>query len=431
MHQPDVAAPPRSWTARTPFYYGWAILGVASLGMFIAGPGQTYAVSIFVDPIIAETGWSRTAVAGLFAAGSLTAAFVMPFVGFLLDKYGARLLLAAVGTLFGFAALWMSTVAFPLQLYVGFALIRTLGQGSLTMVPTTLVAIWFIRLRGRATSVTILGSSIGQATFPLLIHLLIGEFGWRGAWVILAFIIWGALLIPSILLVRRSPESVGLLPDGDRPAMSEGPSDKPAVALETNWTLAEALRTRSMWLLLIAGSLPSLIGTALIFHQVSLFEGKGLNAGVAATVFTVMAPSAVVGSLISGYLADRLPNRYVIASGQVLLALAMALIFAISAPWHAYGYGAVIGFGSGLIMTTYAVIWPNYFGRRYIGSIRGIATTSMVALAAIGPLPFAIVFDFTGSYTTAILIFLALPAICVVAALLAPPPCRLEKCSGS
>ena len=426
MHQPDTAAPPQSWTARTPFFYGWTILGVASLGMFISGPGQTYAVSIFVDPIIEETGWSRTSVAGLYALGSGTAAFTMPFVGRLLDKYGARILLTVVGTLFGFAALWMSTVSIPLQLYIGFALIRTLGQGSLTMVPTTLVAIWFMRMRGRATAVTFLGSAVSQAAFPPLIDLLISQFGWRGAWVALAFIIWGAILLPVILLVRRSPESVGLLPDGDKPTVEEDDADQPAITRETNWTLAEALRTRALWLLLFAGSSQSLIGTALVFHQVSLFEGKGLEASVAATVFTVMAPAAVGASLIAGYLADKVPNRYVLAAGQVLLAVAMALTFTISAAWHAYGYGMVIGFGSGLIMTTNAVIWPNYFGRRYIGSIRGIATTSMVAFAAIGPLPFAVIFDLTGSYTPAILIFLALPASCAVAAMFAPPPNKRE-----
>ena len=127
----------RPLTGRTPFYYGWVILGVAALGVFASGPGQTYNFSVFLDPVIEETGWTRTQITGLYAAGSLTAAVLIIGVGRLLDRYGARVVLSAVVVLFGLAALWMSRVDSPLDLYLGFAFIRTLGQGAMTMVPTT------------------------------------------------------------------------------------------------------------------------------------------------------------------------------------------------------------------------------------------------------------------------------------------------------
>ena len=162
------------------------MLGIGSIGMFMSGPGQTYTVSLFVNPISEDLGWSRTAISGFYTAGSLTAAAAMFLVGRLLNQYGARVMLPAVVILFGIALVLMGNVSQPLHLYVGFAAIRTLGQGSLTLIPTTLVALWFVRFRGRVMALNSLGSVAGQAAFPPMIHLLISALGWRSAWVALA-----------------------------------------------------------------------------------------------------------------------------------------------------------------------------------------------------------------------------------------------------
>ena len=181
---------PPTWPNRLPFHYGWVILAASSLAMFASGPGQTFTVSVFVDPIMEDRGWSRSLVAGLYTVGSLTAAFAMPFVGRLLDRYGARVVLVGVGVLFGLAAIFMSRVEHPQELYIGFTALRILGQGSLSMIPTTLVAIWFIRMRGRAIALTALGAIVSQATLPPLLHVLISHVGWRDAWQVLAVLIW-------------------------------------------------------------------------------------------------------------------------------------------------------------------------------------------------------------------------------------------------
>ena len=427
MQPPNPPTPQQPWVSRLPVHYGWVILAVASLGWFISGPGQTYSVSVFVDPIIEDMGWSRTTVSGLYTAGSLTAAASMLFVGRLLDRYGARVMLTIVAVLFGLAALWMSTVDSRLQLYLGFAAIRILGQGSLSLIPSTMVAIWFVRLRGRATAFSSLGIVLSQAAFPPLIFLLITQYGWRGAWVALAFIIWGVLLVPAILLARRSPESVGLTPDAGLGAPSITTEGVPiAHPLAADWALREAMRTRAFWLLLFASIAQSLIGTALIFHQVSLFDSKGLDAGTAAAVLSVMAPAALLGTFLAGYTTDKLPNRYLISAGQLVLLIAMMLTFLVPVPGVAFFYGATLGFGAGFLITISSVIWPNYYGRAYIGSIRGVAASTSVAAAALGPLPFGFLFDLTGTYTTAVLVFLALPASCAVAAFFAVQPQKVH-----
>ena len=134
--------------------------------MFTSGPGQTYTVSVFVNPIIEDLGWSRTSVSGLYTAGSLTAAAARFLVGRLLDQYGARVVLPAVVVLFGFALIFIGQVSQQWHLYAGFALIRVLGQGSLTLIPTTLIAVWFVRLRGRVMALNSLGAVASQARVP-------------------------------------------------------------------------------------------------------------------------------------------------------------------------------------------------------------------------------------------------------------------------
>ena len=410
----------RSIAHRTPFYYGWVILAIASLSVFASGPGQTFTVSVFVDPMIAELGWSRSLISGLYALGSVTAAVVVIAVGRLLDRFGARVMLVAVGIVFGLAVIWMSRVGSAFDMYLGFTAIRTLGQGSLTLIPTTLVAIWFVRARGRATALVAIGGAAGAAIFPLLNHGLIVQFGWRGAWVALAFVIWGFVVIPALLLVRRSPESVGLRPDGERAETPSG--DVRGAHADGDFTLRQASRTRAFWLLLLAGSSQSLISTALTFHNTSFLGGKGVEPGFAAATLTVMAVVMIAGGFAAGFLNDRLPNRFVLAGGQLLLLTAMLFTFVISAGWLALVYGAIMGVSAGVLMNTVTVIWANYYGRRHLGSVRGVAMTGMMTFAAVGPLPFSLLHDLSGSYDLAVLVFLALPVICVAAAFLAVEP---------
>lgn len=409
--------------ASVPFYYGWVILAVSTLAIFISGPGQTYTFSVFIDPIIQETGWTRTQITGMYAAGSLSGAVFIIGIGRLLDIYGARKVISVVIVLFGLAAFWMSQIDSKLDLYIGFTALRTLGQGAMSLIPTTLVAIWFVRARAKLTSVATLGAAASAAMFPILGHYLISEYGWRNSWLVLGFLIWGLMLLPAVFLVRRSPESIGVLPDGISNDNKFEISNNGGTA-NLDFTLSQALRTRAFWLLLFAGSSFSLIGTALTFHNIALLGEKGLSANLAASALSVMALSSLCGNIVGGFLNDRFPNKYTLVLAQVILIVAMCITFVITVQWVAFLYAATLGISMGFGMNTITVIWPNYFGRSHLGSIRGPATTSMMAAAALGPLPFSLVHDAAGSFQVAISVFFVLPVICSVAALFAKNPSK-------
>ena len=408
---------------KIPFFYGWIILPVAALALFMSGPGQTYTISIFIDPMIAELGWSRTMVSGLYTAGSLTAGAVMILAGRLLDRYGARVMLTAVAALFGLAALWMSQVSNQVELYLGFAAIRFIGQGALMLFSTTLISIWFVEKRGKAVAAGAIGMAASQGLFPTIAHRLINSIGWRNAWVSLGFALWTLLLIPVALFIRRSPESVGQLPDGGKKNTSNTSGEKDIEnKTEVSFTLHQAMRTRAFWLLLISGTSLPLLTTALFFHHVSLMGSMGISPAAAASVYIVIGPMNLLGTFTAGFMADKIPNRYLLAASQLMIAGTILWIFTISSTWQALAYGAMMGLTIGFFSNINTVIWANYFGRRWLGSIRGVAAMCMVTTAALGPLPFGYLFDTTGSYSLAILISLSLPIICSITAFLAKPP---------
>ena len=410
--------------ARTPFYYGWVVLVIAALGSFASGPGQTFTFSVFQNSFIEDLALSSTSVSTLYLFGSLTAAGLIIFIGRSLDKYGPRRMMVFAVVCLGLGALWLSQVNSAWPLFVGFAIMRTMGQGALSLIPATMVSVWFVRKRPFALALMALGVATASGVYPFYGATLIDEFGWRTAWIVIAITGWVLLIVPAIVFIRSSPESIGLKPDGDKdkPDDASSKSKKNPEQIEHTWTVKQAVRSRMMWLLVFAGSAQSLVGTGVAFQQVSIMTSKGLSIGAAAGVFGIMAPSAIAGQFIAGYLASRMPVRYLIAVGQLGLVVAMIMLLRTDQLWQAYAYGVVLGLNQGFLMNLNQVVWPAYFGRKHLGSIKGVANFGMMASAALGPLPLALSIDQTGSYTLGLYGYMVLPPLCGIAALFAGNP---------
>ena len=420
-----------------PFFYGWVIVAVAGLTHFTAAPGQTYVISIFLEPMIEDMEWSRTIFSSLYTVGSMTAALFMVGVGRALDRFGARRTLVILCFFMGLATFWMSSVDAMWELFIGFALLRTIGLGSFGLVATTMISTWFIRLRGRATAIASLGGATSMAAFPVLVHILIEYFEWRQTWVVLGILVWTLLLLPALVFIRRSPEDVGILPDGNgeyvtadvdslgKTLACRGRNISEGVEVpsgEVHFSLGEAMRTRSLWMLVFSSVAQPLIMTGLMFHHVSILGTKGLSPGLAAASMGLFGPLMLFSNLVCGYLADRIANRILLTAGQAILIISMLWLVTTNSAWEAVVYIVLSSLSVGLIGTTGTVIWANYFGRKHLGSIRGFATTVMVGFSALGALPFGILYDRSGSYDSAILVLLVLPVIACVSSFLAFPP---------
>ena len=168
----------------------------------------------------------------------------------------------------------------------------------------------------------------------------------------------------------------------------------------------------------------SLAGTGLIFHQVSILADSGVSREMALASLGVQACAATFSTLLAGYLIDRMEVRYVLACSMLFEILALLLLLFLPSSNWVFVYSALLGLHGGIIRSAGSMVWIIYFGRRFQGSIQGISMSIMVLAAAFGPVPVALSVDYTGSYRTALMLFLALPTIAGIAVLSAAQPKR-------
>jgi MFS family permease len=401
------------------FFYGWAMLGVAALGMFASGPGQSHMFSVFILPIGEDLRISHTSVSSAYALATLVAAFGLPWVGRLVDRYGVRPVMLSVAVLLGFAAMAFGAVAGMVTLALGFAALRFLGQGSLMLCSTNLVAQWFSRKRGFALSLMGLGFSLTMAAHPPLGQWLIDQLGWRAAWFWLGILTW-LLLVPVLaLLLESKPENLGLQPDGDAEG---GGSQATRGQADVGLTIGQAVRTPAFWIIALSLATFSMLVTGLFFHQVSIFQSAGLGPQIAAWVFPISAVSMVLAMPVFGRLLDLLPTKPMFACAMLTMTAAMLALVLVHDAATAALYGIVFGINNAAMHTHIAYVWPRFFGRRYLGGIQGTAQTIAVVGASIGPLPLGIAFDAYGAYDAALVMLAGLPILCSVAILLMREP---------
>jgi MFS family permease len=412
-------------------FYGWVMLGAGALGYFASGPAQSHTFSVFITPISEDLDVSRTSVSTAYALATLVAAFGLPYVGRLIDRYGVRRVLLGVGLAFGASAIGFGMVTGMVLLTLGFGALRFLGQGSLMLSNANLVSQWFSRKRGFALSLMSLGFAASMAAHPPLAQWLIDQVGWREAWVWLGVMTWCLLLPVVVLLVQDKPEAVGMHPDG----VASTPEERRAAAGErvdrhaadVGLTLKQAMRTPAFWIVAAGLSTLSMLITGLFFHQVSILDTQGLDPQTAASVFSISAVGMVAFMPLLGRLLDRFRTQYLFALALLVTAGALAMMSAVSGVVSAMLYAVVFGLANAAMQTHIAFLWPRFFGRRHLGSIQGAGTTINVVGASLGPLPLAIAFDLNGSYTAALLALTALPIACAAAVLFIREPDLNQK----
>lgn len=416
----------------SPIFYGWIVAAAGALGLIMTSPGQTYAVSIFIEHFIADLGISRSVVSTLYTVGTLIGSVALPMIGRQVDRRGPRRMVVLISLLFGVACLYMGLVANAAMLLVGFVAIRMLGQGGLSLISQYSINQWWVRRRGSVMGISnLVVSLLGLGLFPTLIHGLISLYGWRGAYPILGGMVLVTMLPLGHLFFRNEPERYGLRPDGenipDGEKIPDGPASKNAIPVkravaEEAWTAQEALATPVFWIVVLGLGAVSMLNTGLMFHMVSIFRDNGLSDAVAAQAFVPVAMTTALITLGAGILIDRVPARYTLAAGLICQAAALVLAYRLTSMGMALAYGVILGATSGLTRAVGSVIWANYFGRKHLGSITGITSTILIAGSALGPMPMGIARDLLGSYNSALNLLAVIPLVLAVAALFVSKP---------
>ncbi len=411
-----------SLVTRSPIFYGWIILGAASVGLIMSSPGQTYSISIFIEHFITDLGISRSLVSTLYTAGTLIASLGLPYLGRQIDQRGPRVMIAIVTILLAAACVYMGWVQNAVMLLAGFVFLRFLAPGGMFMVSSNEINYWWVRRRGVIMSIAgILMSILGSGSFPSLIHGMIAWSGWRNSFFLLGIMVAAVMLPVGIGLFRQQPEEYGLLPDGDSD-VSDPDNANNKVSQEVNWTRYDAVRTPAFWMLSSGIAAIAMLVTGLNFHTVSIFDDAGISAGAAAAVYMPIAISGSLVRLLAGYLIDRISPNYLLSSALMGMTASLLIAPRLSGSTSVLVFGIVMGITGSLNMTVSSVVWAMYFGRRYLGAITGVAALVNVAGSSLGPMPMGIARDIFGDYNLALTTLALIPAVLSIVVLFARKP---------
>jgi cyanate permease len=301
----------------------------------------------------------------------------------------------------------------------------------LTSVP---IAKWFVRGRGRAMAIAQLGNPIGGVIFVPLTQSLIDSSGWRATWVILAVLSAGLVIPLALVFLRREPEDMGLLPDGGSARRSASRRHGAPVVTpvmpdpEVSWTRHQVMHTVTFWRLVFAFSVVMLGQSTVGVHRIPAFMDRGIDPTLVAYATALDAAAAAVSLFALGLVVDRIQVRYLGALGFLAIALAIYLTLLAEAAPMMFASTLIFGLGIGGSMLLQSYIWAQYYGRRNLGSIRGVVQPITLVFAGIGPPLAGYVRDVTGTYDA--IWYAGLVLVVIGAATLATSPRPMLAADG-
>ncbi|UHC14553.1 MFS transporter [Methylobacterium currus] len=344
-------------------------LAAGFLLLFCGCFGQTFVVALSGGAIRREFGLSDGAFGALYAGVTLASAVALAGLGGLIDRWPASRVVSLAAGLLAAGAAGLSLSPNLLALAPSLFLLRLAGQGLMLQTAYTLLGRWFSAERGRAVSLAALGLNAGQACLPLGFVTATALLGWRGAWLGIALLLVLVALPLARVLVRRErvPEAT----------TRSGPAH--------GATRAQALADPFLYGLLAAMLPPSFISNTIFFHQVHLAESRGWSPEVLAAAFPPYAVAAFLCLLVAGRLVDRFSALALLPFYLVPFGLGCLILGGISAPSAAFAFMLLYGVTDGISLTLFGALWPEVYGTRHLGAIRGAIVAIMVLGTAFGP----------------------------------------------
>ncbi len=402
-------------------YFGWWLVVAAFTAQLISVGAQNYVFGAFQTPMADELNWSRSEYVAARTIGMALFAITGLYIGTYVDRHGGRRLMRTGALILGASMFAQSYVEELWQWWVLNGVVLTTGAAMTgNLVVNVTVAKWFVEHRGRAAGIAAMGVSFAGISITPFSAYLIDLVGWREAWRWLAL---GAVLvlIPISFLMRRTPEDYGLHPDGKSAAeVARGGGARAAADFATSLTRAQALRTRSFYLIVTAFGLGGLSIGMILVNAIPYMEDAGYSRTTAALMITVVSIPSMLTKPVWGYFIDRIDAKQMSMLGFVVTAISLtAVVLAVRARADVLVYTSFffLGVGWGGLIPLQEVVWAGFFGRRYLGAVRSAGMPFALFLSASAPLATALYFDRVGNYDGAFLgvAFLALVAVGMIA----------------
>lgn len=395
---------------RSGIFYGWWVIMACCVIAILSSAGR-YSFTMFFPTLLDDLGWTRTMLGFGLTLHMWVYAITAIVAGILVDRYGARLIMVGGGVFILLGLVLTSKMSTVWEFYLYYGVILALGVATTLSVPAQATARkWFTKKAGLAMAFAAGGIGLGFGVVAFVAPGLINAYGWRSSWLYLGLIIGIAIVLLAGIIIRKDPESMGLLPDGD-PAPPGSMADEEgrqglSPSTEEVWTVREALRTRSYWCILFGYGLIGINYVGISGHvavwavdiakaaNIPLEEGMRL---IKLSVF-LMATISVIGGFIGGPLSDRIGRKPVFCV-SLSLAAAMALYATVvSSLAGVFIVGTLSGFFMGLCVPLWASYLGDIFGRASLATLFGLLTFTMGILGGSGAVIFGWIFDITGSY---------------------------------
>lgn len=393
------------WTPRTPVFYGWVVLSMAALGTYAATGVAQVVIGGIQNLIFEDMGWDRSTIAFAVTAGTWTSGLLAPIFGILADRFGPRRLMPPAALIAGASFIALGGISQVWHFYAAYIVGRAIANPCLVgVVPRTVAVNFFHRRRSLAIGLVSTFRPVGGGINIQLISLVAALSSWRVAYRMLG--VFSILLaLPLFLIMRRRPEDIGLLPDGDSrpppaPAYSaRQASDESPQPLDDSWTAGEALASSAFWLIVAAEMLTILTSGAIGFQIAPFLVDSNISQPFAALAVTL---SSTLGALVNpvwGVLADRYQPR-LLAAGATLLALFSAAFFIpTGGGWGGFAVAVIWGIASGGLNVLGSMMLAQYYGRGSYGTITGLTGPFQMVFLGLGPTFGALLYQWTGGYT--------------------------------
>ncbi len=382
-------------------YYGWWVLGATFVLGVLSGGIFSHSNAIFFGPMKRDLGLTSAQTSLIFSLVRAEGSFAGPIVGWFVDRFGSRPMIMAGGLLasVGFMALhWVHNYVLFVVVFVG---VVGVGKSSgLGQVLIGAVNRWFIRRRSLAMSICITGFASGGAVLLPLITLGVNTIGWRDV-MLFSGIFMAIIVVPLASLVRHSPERMGIEPD--LPLAQDGKSDPLPTIVD--FTVRQALRTKSYWILFTGSVLRITMWGAISVHSVEMFVWKGMPQGEAGLMFSLIFLLSIPMRLVAGFLGDRVPLQPMMGGGMVAAALAVVAMLALDGNMAVYLFVILMAVEQGGSTLNWVAL-GNFFGRASFATLMGIVSTAFNLGMLVSPIYAGYVFDQTGSYTVVLVSFL-------------------------
>ena len=364
-------------------FYGWVIVAVGIV-VTCVGFGAMMSLTVFLQPMSAEMGWSRTGVATAALLNFLAMSVGAFAWGALSDRFGTRAVVLSGGVLLGAGLVAASRATTLGWFQVLFGVIVGLAAGSLYAPMTSTTTRWFTKNRTLAVALVSAGLSFGSTFMAPLARWLISAYDWRTAMLMIGDLVW-LVVIPAAFLVRNPPSS---LAGSASAAAGDG----------AGLTVGQALRTPQFAAIAFTHFACCAAHSGPIFHMVTNAIDHGVTAMAAATIFSVAGVASFSGKIVAGLVADRAGAKRTLVVGLTIQAVAISLYLFTRELGGFYAVALMFGFAYGGIMPLYAVVVREYFGEKIMGATFGAVSTAATLGMALGPVAGGWLYDGFGSY---------------------------------